>query len=49
MLREKLKDREGNRRGGEWEPNKISFARNWPMSHIQNPKQKPLKQIDEEQ
>jgi hypothetical protein len=34
--------------GGEQEPNKISFARNQPMSHVQNPKQKPLKESEEE-
>jgi hypothetical protein len=34
--------------GGEREPNKISFTRNLPMSHVQNPKQKPLMENDEE-
>jgi hypothetical protein len=46
-----LKDRGGDRRrerGGEREPNKISFIRNRPMSHVQNAKQKSLKESDEE-
>jgi hypothetical protein len=34
--------------GGEWELNKISFTRNRSMSHVQNPKQKPLKESGEE-
>jgi hypothetical protein len=32
--------------GGERELNKISFTRNMPISHVQNPKQKPLKESD---
>jgi hypothetical protein len=33
--------------GGEREPDKNSFTRNWPMSHVRNTKT-PLKEIDEE-
>jgi hypothetical protein len=37
-----LTDQGGDRRGGgEWEPNKISFIRNRPMSHVQNPSKNP--------
>jgi hypothetical protein len=33
---------------GERESNKISFTRNRPMSHVQKPKQKSMKESDEE-
>jgi hypothetical protein len=38
---------EGTTVGGEWEPNKISFTRNQSMTHVQDPKQKPLMESDE--